>query len=599
MATSTTQPTFFDDLKRDLRDVWGAMEDGFDKTAVSIRNTLRKMRDESVDYVVIPLEGSLPERNAPPRSFIERKLPLLPPPPMTMQRLNWRLNAIAQADNVNGVLFVLRGLHTGLATAQNLRRAIQRLGEAGKKTAVFTPYLDLTHYYVATAADTIIIPPGAQFNVLGLRSEVTFYKNSLDRLGVRAQAIQISPYKSGPDPFTRADMSDEHKEQIDWLFGGLFDLLVEEMGAGRGKTAVEIKDLINRAPFFARTALDEGLVDLIAYEDEIAQAIAEMMKPDAEDVKPRKLSSWGDAYPQLMEKPRRYHKKYIGVVSLSGTIGMGPSHQPPIDLPLPIGGGAMAGEQTLLRLLRKAEKEKDMAALIFHVDTPGGSALASDLIGRQIERIGKKKPVLVYMGDVAASGGYYVSAYAKHIMSQSATITGSIGVWSIYFNTQELYEKLSLNRVSMAWGDHADLYSDAAPLTEERRKIFWDGVVESYDRFKEVVANGRSLPIDELDPICEGRVWLGTQAMAHKLVDSHGDFVDAVRKTAVLADLPIDTHHIDVINLYAKHDDHILPAAFDAADTFTEIARTLSGQRWRELGNQPLMMLPFDIRVGE
>lgn len=573
------------------------MGDGYDKTAVSIRNAMRHMQEESADYIVIPLEGSLPERNAPPRSFIERRLPMMPPPVMSMQNLNWRLNAIAEADNVNGVLFVFRGLHIGLATAQNLRRAIQRLGEAGKKTAVFTPYLDLIHYYVATAADQIIIPPGAQFNVLGLSSEVIFYKNSLDRLGVHAEAIQISPYKSGPDPYSRADMSDAHREQIDWLIGGLFDLLADEIGEGRGKTAVEIKEIINRAPFFAQETVDAGLVDIIAYEDEIGQVLAEAMEPDAETVKPRKLSSWGDAYQKLTEKPRRYHKKFIGVVSLNGAIGMGSSHQPPIDLPLPIGGGAMAGEQTLLRLLRKAEKQDDMAALIFHVDTPGGSALASDLIGRQIERIGKKKPVLVYMGDVAASGGYYVAAHANHIMSQSATITGSIGVWSMYLNTQELYEKLSLNRVSVTWGKNADLYSDAAPLTAERRQIFWDGVVESYDRFKEVVANGRSLPVDELDPICEGRVWLGSQAMEHKLVDSHGDFVDAVRETAVLADLPIDTHHINVVNLYAKQDDHILPAAFDAADTITEIARALSGEQWRKLANQPLMMMPFNISM--
>ena len=274
----------------------------------------------------------------------------------------------------------------------------------------------------------------------------------------------------------------------------------------------------------------------------------------------------------------------------------GPSRQPPA-IPLPFVGGGTAGSDTLLHLLREAEKMDDMAALILHVDSGGGSALASDLITREIERIGKKKPVLAYMGNVAASGGYHVSAPAKRIMSQSGTITGSIGVLMMRLHTQALYQNLSVNRASLQRGQRAGLYSDEAPLTTDETAVLRQGIEEIYSHFKQVVADGRSLPYDDLDPICEGRVWSGRQALAHKLVDNHGDFVDAIRQAAELAGLPTGPNDaILTLNLYPKGQGYRLPQPFDPSDLTDTINQLLSGERWRGMSGRPLLLMPFEVK---
>ncbi len=608
MKEENGRSDFFTELKRELSELQQTMADQWRSTRISVRNGLRKMRGAQVDYVVMTLGGSLPERAAPPRSFFERQLPL-PPPAMSMQQLNGRLQAIADADNVRGVLFIFQGFGTGLATLQNVRRSINRVRAAGKEVIVYTPYLDLAHYFVASAADRIIAPPSSQFDVLGLRSEILFFKDALQQLGVSADVIQISPYKTAFNQFSESGVTPEQQEQMEWLLDSMFEMLTSEMANGRSKTLPDLQHLINQAPLTAQLALAAGLIDHLAYEDELEAILADFRCDEGDDEaetavpspekaetkKPEiKLQTWDKAQPLLMEKPRRHSKKFIGVISLEGNIMMGPSQSSPVDLPIPFIGSSTAGEQTLRRLIRQAEETDQMAALIFHVDSGGGSALASDLIGRDIQRLNKKKPVLVYMGNAAASGGYFVSAHARHIMAQTGTITGSIGVITMRLSTQGLFDKLSLNRFSLQRGDHAGLYSSAAPMTDDERRIFFDSIDEFYRQFKQVVADGRGLPFDELDPICEGRVWTGQQALGHALVDSHGDFVDAIYKAAELAELPIGEHDVvPVVNLHAKRDGYLLPQPFEPV---AELTRLLSGEKVKALLNQPLMMLPFEVR---
>jgi protease-4 len=399
-------------------------------------------------------------------------------------------------------------------------------------------------------------------------------------------------------------------KQLNWLLDERFDMFTADMAQGRNLIQAEMKDLIDQAPFFAETARTKGLIDHVAYEDELVHLLAEtseetdkekietdIASSDNEttaDSKKRpqaNLKTWREAAPLLLQKPRHHTPKFIGVVSLEGAIVMGPSRQSPIDLPLPFIGDSVAGEETLLRLLRQAEEMDEMAALILHVNSPGGMAVASDLIGRQIKRINHKKPVLVYMSNVAASGGYYVSAPARHIICQPGTITGSIGVILSRLSLRGLYEKASLNTVSLERGEHISLYSDNGPLTAEQRQILWDSIVESYEQFKEVVADGRSLPFNELDPICEGRVWSGRQALAHGLVDELGDFALAVCKAAELAELPMDDdHEVTVVNLHSKEGDYILPKPFEMAE---ELKQWLSGERVKQWHGRPLFLMPY------
>jgi protease-4 len=608
-----TSPTFFTELRRELKEVWQAIENGANFSGVWLRNGLRHLRAAQVDYVVIRVGGVLPERAEPPRTFLERQL-RLPPPPFSLEHLNHHLRRVAEADNVKGVLFILGGLNTGMATLQSVRQAILRLRAAGKTAIVYTPYLNASHYFLATAADKIIAPPGAHFDVVGLRLETMFLKDALSQLGLHVDAVQISPYKTGPNMFAKSEITPEQQAQLEWLLEEWFDMLTAAMADGRRMTQAEFKQLVDDAPFFAHDALKAGLIDAVAYEDELAFLLAdkpaEPETPATESEteeetavptpKPKKhkasLLDWRKAHDLLLEKPRRRTAKFIGVIGLHGVISMGASQRPPIDLPVPLVGEVLAGEATLVAQLRRAEKMEQMAALIFHVDSPGGDALASDLIGREIQRIRQKKPVIIYMGNQAASGGYYVSAAASHIMSQPLTITGSIGVFMLRFSTSGLYQKLHIHRASVERGKRAGLYSSPEPMTEDQRQVFWDGVLESYRQFKEVVADGRHLPIEELDNIAEGRVWSGRQALAHKLVDSHGDFQDAIHKAAELASLlPSDGKEVEisVVNLYPKGSQHIVPNPYEAAE---EVGRLFSGKWAQTWGGRPLYLMPFEVR---
>lgn len=606
MARTNDQQNFLSQLGRELRDLGRAIGDEWHAAGVDIHNSMRRMRGSQLDYIVLPIGGSLPERSEPPRSFIERQLPL-PSPPFSMARLNSIVHSVSDADNVKGIVFIFRGFQTGLATLQNFRRTLQRLREAGKKSIIFTPYLDLRHYFAATAADRIIIPPSVHFDVLGLHTEIVFLKNTLDRLGVQADVIQISPYKTAFDSIGRADMTPEHRAQLDWLLDDQFDLLTAAMADGRRMDQEELKRLIDQAPLTAAEALEFGLVDAVAYEDDLAKLLSgekfgksqpdERSGESRDEEQPKaRLKPWKEARRLLTEKARRRCSQFIGVISLEGAIMMGPSRQPPIDIPIPFIGGAAAGEQTLVQLLRQAEKMDDMAALIFYVNSGGGSALASDLIGRQVSLLNQKKPVVVYMGDVAASGGYFVAAPARHIMSQSGTITGSIGVITAHFSTRDLYQKLDVNRVQLARGERAGLYSSSDPLSAAERQVYWDNIVDIYNEFKAVVAKGRNLPFETLDPICEGRVWTGRQAEERGLVDSHGDFMDAIQKAAELAGLPLDNRHrIPVVDIHPKGGGYTPPVSF-GAEAAAEINQWLSGDRLRTLRG-PLMLLPYEIRL--
>lgn len=609
MSDSDSSNDFFSTLGGELKQVWQDLGNGWRETAVSFRNGFRRLRRADMDYVVLAIGGAMPERAEPPRSFIERQLPL-PDPAFSLEAFNQRLSRLADAHNVRGLLLICNGVNAGYATIQNMRRSLERLKAAGKTVVIYTPYLDLRHYFLATAADRIIVPPSAQFDAYGLHSEVTHLKTALNKLGVGVDAVQISPYKTAANTFIKEEMTPEEKEQLDWLLDDLYDQITLALANGRSLPQSAIQDMMNQVPLSAEAALAAGLVDDLAYQDELAYLLADQLeeeteetvesptKTDAEEQSERpqaNLVDWPKAVRRLTEKARRRSRKFIGVISVEGLINMGSSQSPPIDLPIPLIGGQMAGEQTLVYLLRQAEQLDDMAGLILHVDSPGGSALASDLIGREIQRLSQKKPVLAYMGNSATSGGYYVSAYAQHIMSQSLTMTGSIGVVGFRLHTQGLYDKIGVNRTALDRGENASFFNDMQPLTPVERETWQNMIVHSYGQFKNVVAAGRDLPYDELDPICLGRVWTGRQALGHDLVDSHGDFIDAVHKLAELAELPNPTtHDILVVNLFAKSTRYVTPQPFALAETVTNF---LAPERLHPFNNKPLYMAPYFIKI--
>lgn len=640
MNDTTQNDDFFTRLAAELRQLRADAAHAWRRGIVGFRNSLRRLRPARVDYVVLAVGGPLPERAGPPRNFIQRQLPL-PPEPLSLQTLNRRLQRIADAGDVRGAVLVLQDFAgPGLSTLQNLRRSIQRLQAAGKDVVVFTPYLDLAHYYVACAADRIVVPPGATFELLGLRLEVVFLKEALERVGIEADILQVSPYKTAGNLLDKPEMTPEQREMLTWLLDDNYKMLTTGIAQGRGLPVDDVKALIDRSPLFPDEAVAAGLIDHVAYEDQLPTLLAagesardeKEKQPaatpqpapasnpepsasedgasgdgnqqtgdgrDEQSIQQARLLPWSRARRVLLERARRRPNRYVGVVSLEGTIITGASRQPPVDIPLPLVGGAMAGHETIGQMLRRAERSERMAALVFHVDSGGGSALASDLIAQQIRRIARNKPVLVYMGNVAASGGYYVGATGRHIMSQEGTITGSIGVIMGRLNTEDLYAKLSVHRESLQRGARADLYAGSGPLTAEERQILWENLSHTYDRFKRVVAEGRDIPPEKLEPIAGGRVWTGRQAQARRLIDSHGDFVDAVRKAAELAGLPAgDDYEIPVVNFYPKEEDYLTPRPAGApGEAAQEIVDLLLGERLQAWNGQPLLLLPYQLRI--
>jgi protease-4 len=247
---------------------------------------------------------------------------------------------------------------------------------------------------------------------------------------------------------------------------------------------------------------------------------------------------WQKAQKRLI-RPRRWHShRAIGVVSVEGMIVLGPSRQPPIPLPLPLPvPPAQAGSDTIAQQLRAAAQNKGLAAVVLHVDSPGGSALASDLIWREVSRLRRAKPVVVYMGNQAASGGYYVSAPASAILAQPTTLTGSIGIWGGKIVTRTLFEKVHATREIVSRGEAAGLYADTQPFTEaERAKIRAD-IGAGYARFKARVADGRDKTEEEVEMMARGRVWTGDQALTHGLVDALGGLHVAAQRARELAGL--------------------------------------------------------------
>ncbi len=281
----------------------------------------------------------------------------------------------------------------------------------------------------------------------------------------------------------------------------------------------------------AQQALQMGLLDAICYEDEMP---AHLGTPDA----PAALQTWDQARRRLV-RPRRWHSRQsIGIISVQGTIVPGPSRRPPLPIPLPLPlPAAQAGSDTIVQQLRAAAQNKHLAAVVLHVDSPGGSALASDLIWREVAHLRRTKPVVVYMGNQAASGGYYVSAPANAIVAQPATLTGSIGIWGGKIVTRNLFEKIQAGREVVSRGQAAGLYADVAPFSpEERLKIRAD-IGDGYARFKDRVAQGRDMTGEEVEAIARGRVWTGEQAMANGLVDLLGDLQAACDRACKLAGL--------------------------------------------------------------
>ncbi|WP_119067562.1 signal peptide peptidase SppA [Rubrobacter indicoceani] len=496
-----------------------------------LRNLLVGLFRSSPDYVWLDIGGELPE--------FERKVGFLrkrlspPREVQSLEGLRLKLRLAAADGRVSGVVLRIRALSAGWAALEELRTELSDYRRRGGRVVAYLIECGMGPYYLATAADEIVAAPLATVDVRGLRTNVNFIRDALERLGVEAEVVAVSPYKSAFDRFTRRDFSEESREQVERLLTARFSEFVSTVSAARGFTVGEVERLVDDAPYPARAALAVGLIDGVCYEDELPARLAG--REDARD--PVRLAEWGAARTSLKRSYLRRAEKKVGVVTLSGGIVRGRSRNVPI--PVPLIGGEQAGDETIVAALRSAERNPRVGAVVFHVESGGGDALASDLVWREVERMKKKKPVVVLMGNVAASGGYYVGAAANRIVVRGNSVTGSIGVITLRPVATKLYEKLGVNPVSVERGAHAGLLDVSRPPTEEELSVIEGQIRAIYDEFISRVASGRGMDEARLREMAGGRVWTGREAVKLGLADEVGGFSLAVRRAAELADISL------------------------------------------------------------
>jgi len=508
----------------------------------AIRNTLKKInplrairrlwfkfgnwrrRRAKVDYITFSLPAEIPHL-AEPRDWIRRRV--LGAPPLSLTELERIFERIGNDPRPKGVILYMRGLAMPLANLQTLRGSILRLREQGKKVICFAQGYSNAVYYVASAADEIVLQPGGEVETVGLRLQATFLKDAFDMVGIRLDSVAISPFKGAYDSFTRNDMSPEGHAQYEWLLDSQFDMIVQGIAEGRKISPEAVRAMIDGAPYLDEAALAAGYVDAVLTEEDLHRRLES-----------DHILSWSEANKKLLHKWRQPSEKYVALLKVSGLMMPGESGKPPVDLPIPFIGGERAGDATVVQQVRSLMKNKAAAAVILYIDSGGGAAIAAEAMTSALRELAKDRPVVVYMNGVAASGGYYIATPAQWIVAQPGTITGSIGVIGAKVVTNGLFEKAQINRVELVRGANAALNSDQAPYTDEQRARVFKSIEHIYHQFIQHVANGRKMTLEAVDAVGGGRVWTGVQAKEHGLVDELGDLRTALKKARELADLP-------------------------------------------------------------
>jgi len=495
-----------------------------------LRNARARLLGRPPEYVWVEIQGPLAEFETPV-GFLRRRLSPGPSPP-TLERLRLWLDRITADGRPGGVVLRIKNLDAGWAAIEELRREILAFrSRGGRVVAYFADSADIRSYYLACAADEILATPLADLNVVGIRARVDFLKEALDNLGLEVEVVAVSPYKSAGERFVSNEFSRESREQAERLCDRRFEEAVDAISEGRGLSREGVRARIDLAPYGAVEALSQGLLDGVCYEDGLPGRLGSGERRAT-------LAEWGQAQGSLRMPYRRRSRKKVALVTLSGAIVRGRSRRLPV--PLPFVGGEQAGSDSVVAALRVAEKSRRIAAVLFYVDSPGGDALASDLIWREVERISAKKPVVVLMGNAAASGGYYVSAAASHVVARRGTLTGSIGVLAIRPIALGLYEKLGINPVALERGARAGLLDPSRRPSPDELRVIEGQIGRIYAEFKDRVARGRRMELLDLEGIAGGRVWTGIEALDLGLVDETGGFREALRKARELGGIERD-----------------------------------------------------------
>lgn len=479
---------------------------------------------EDRSWLIVEMYGDLLEYD-PPGGIMSQ---LVDSDVETLQRILDNLEKAAVDDRIEGVIFkVAAGNSVGTAMLQEIRGAIRRVQDTDKKVLVWAESFDRQDYLLLAACDEVLVPPTAYIGFTGFSSETLHVKRAFDKLGIKPNIHKIKDYKSAAETVIREDMSEPAREMRGWIMDEMWETLLETLAADRGFDEEKIVQLMQHAYFTADEALDSGLIDRIAYWDELE---TELKGADEDALRSVSQGRYAEV---LRSKLDLDGDKKIAVIHAQGTIiGRRNDVNPLLGLTM--------GHESIIAEFRRARLDEDVAAIVFRVDSRGGDALGSDLMGHEVEITVGVKPVVVSMVDVAASGGYHISYRASKIVADPMTITGSIGSISGKINMKDFYDKLGITFDHVERGPMATIESDLQDFTPEERARFEENHWNGFNDWLRDVAEHRDMSFEDAEKLAHGRVWTGRQAVANGLVDEIGDLKHAIELAGQLAGIPAD-----------------------------------------------------------
>ena len=435
------------------------------------------------------------------------------------------LNAIENAktdDKIKGISILKNQSGLGLAQSQAIRKKLAEFKKSGKFVVAYSDFLTQKDYYLNSVADTVYLNPIGELDFKGLSSEVLYMKELQEKTGVKMEVIRHGKYKSAVEPYLNQEMSPENREQITVLLNSVWNTIVTDISESRNISIDSLNAIANKLN--ARTpelALANNLIDKIAYEDEYHNAIRTKLKvAQNEDYNTISILDYAENSATSVSDFSK--KDIIAVIYAQGEIKDGE------------GEVNVIGEGLIKKSLKVAREDKNVKSIVIRVDSPGGSALTSELIWREIEITKKIKPVVVSMGNVAASGGYYIACNANTIFAEQSTITGSIGVFGMLPNMSTLAKNIGINAEQVKTHVNASGYSLFEPIDDNFKQFTLESVETIYETFLQRVASGRKMTTAQVDSIAQGRVWTGTDALKLGLVDKIGGLEDAIKHAAIL-----------------------------------------------------------------
>ena len=444
--------------------------------------------------------------------------------PPTVRSIVDNLHKAAVDDRVSRVVLLPRGGQALWGKIQEIRDAVMAFKSSGKPVVAYLEYGGDQQYYLATAADRIFLMPTSPLDLMGVASYELFLRGTFDLIGVYPDFLHAGDYKTAGNLFTEETFTQPHREMSESLNADLFDQLVLDIATSRSRPASEIRALIAEGPFLPEDALAAGLVDELAYEDEVLARDAEEQQPiSGQDYAKVSLRSVG-----LNTGPK------IAVIHVAGVINTGRSGYNSTQ-------GSVVGSDTVIENLREARNDSTVRAIVLRIDSPGGSAIASDVIWREVVLTRADTPVIASMSDVAASGGYYIAMPAQAIVAQPATLTGSIGVVAGKFVVGEAFSKLGANIESVSQGRFAEINSPVRAFSSAERAKVQVQLDAVYETFVRKAAEGRAMTRERIHAVAQGRVWTGRQGQQMGLVDELGSLDHAVAIAKQYADIEPET----------------------------------------------------------